>query len=173
MTLELEDWTGRVIGAAIEVHRTLGPGFLERVYENALVVELARRGISFVRQLNVPIRYQRVEVGEHVLDLLVDDQIVVELKASRRLEDIHFVILRSYLQGRGAGARAVAELRRHVARDQACLLAYRGGLESSSSWVPGFPRSTSGLMSRRTGGLERVADLSLPHGIHVLNYIIR
>lgn len=98
MTLELEDRTGRMIGAAIEVHRTLGPGFLERVYENALAVELARRGISFVRQLNVPIRYQGVEVGEHVLDLLVDDQIVVELKAARRLEDIHFVILRSYLK---------------------------------------------------------------------------
>lgn len=98
MTLELEDRTGRVIGAAIEVHRTLGPGFLERVYENALALEFARRGISFVRQLNVPIRYQGIEVGAHVLDLLVDDQIVVELKAARRLEDIHFVILRSYLK---------------------------------------------------------------------------
>lgn len=98
MSLELEDRTGRVIGAAIEVHRTLGPGFLETVYERALAVELARRSISFVRQLNVPIRYQGVEVGEHVLDLLVDDQIVVELKAARRLEDIHFVILRSYLK---------------------------------------------------------------------------
>lgn len=101
MPLELEDRTGRVIGAAIEVHRTLGPGFLEAVYEGALAVELARRGISFVRQLNVPIRYQGVEVGEHVLDLLVDDQIVVELKAARRLDDIHFVILRSYLKATG------------------------------------------------------------------------
>lgn len=101
MTLELEDRTGRVIGAAIEVHRALGPGFLERVYESALAVELARRGISFVRQLRVPIHYQGVEVGEHVLDLLVDDQIIVELKAARRLDDIHFVILRSYLKAAG------------------------------------------------------------------------
>ena len=98
MGLELEDRTGRIIGAAIEVHRTLGPGFLESVYEKALGVELSQRGISFVRQLDVPIRYQQVEVGTHVLDLLVEDQIVVELKATRRLEDIHFVIVRSYLK---------------------------------------------------------------------------
>ena len=101
MSLEFEDRTGRVIGAAIEVHRTLGPGFLEAVYENALVVELARRDVPFVRQLRVPIGYLDVEVGTHVLDLLVEDQIVVELKAARRLEDIHFVIVRSYLKAVG------------------------------------------------------------------------
>lgn len=99
--LELEDQTGRIIGAAIEVHKTLGPGFLETVYEKALAVELARCGISFVRQINIPIVYQGVEVGNHVLDLLIDDQIVVELKAARRLEDIHFVIVRSYLKAVG------------------------------------------------------------------------
>ena len=98
MGLEVEDRTGRIIGAAIEVHRALGPGFLERVYEHALRVELSRRGIPFVAQLEVPVVYQGVEVGTHVLDLLVEDQVVVELKAVRRLEDIHFVIVRSYLK---------------------------------------------------------------------------
>jgi len=101
MNLEQEDRTGRIIGAAIEVHRALGPGFLESVYENALSIELAQRGIPFVRQLTVPIRYRHVEVGAHVLDLLVEDRIVVELKAARNLEDIHYVVLRSYLKATG------------------------------------------------------------------------
>jgi len=101
MNLEQEDRTGRIIGTAIEVHRTLGPGFLESVYENAVSIELAQRGIPFVRQLTVPIRYRNAEVGAHVLDLLVEDQIVVELKAVRNLEDIHYVVLRSYLKATG------------------------------------------------------------------------
>lgn len=124
MTFALEDGTGRVIGAAIEVHRTLGPGFLERIYENALSVELSRRGISCVRQVEVPIRYRDVEVGTHVLDLLVEDQIVVELKAVRRLEDIHFVIVRSYLKALGREhalllnfAAPTLEIRRVSSRD--------------------------------------------------------
>lgn len=99
--LEQEDRTGRIIGAAIEVHRALGPGFLESVYENAVSIELAERGLPFVRQMTVPIRYRNAEVGAHVLDLLVEDQIVVELKAIRSLEDIHYVILRSYLKATG------------------------------------------------------------------------
>lgn len=131
MTLALEQGTGRVIGAAIEVHRSLGPGFLERVYENALAVELSRRGIPCVRQVEVPILYQDVEVGTHVLDLLVEDQIVVELEAVRRLEDIHFVIVRSYLKALGREhalllnfAGSTLEIRRVSSRERqdACRL---------------------------------------------------
>ena len=98
MVLSQEDRSGRLIGAAIEVHRTIGPGFVESVYENALAIELTQRGIPFVRQVNVPIHYHGVEVGRHVLDLFVEDQLVVELKTVKRLEDIHFAILRSYLK---------------------------------------------------------------------------
>jgi GxxExxY protein len=99
--LEQEERTGRVIGAAIEVHRALGPGFLESVYDGALALELAHRQIPFTRQAAVPIRYRNIEVGAHVLDLLVEDEIVVELKAVRNLEDVHFVVLRSYLKAIG------------------------------------------------------------------------
>lgn len=134
MGLELGDGTGRIIGAAIEVHRTLGPGFLERVYENALKVELSRRGISFVCQLEVPVLYQEIEVGTHVLDLLVEDRIVVELKAVRRLEDIHFVIVRSYLKAVGRDhalllnfAASTLEIKRVSAR-----------LREDACRVPGF-----------------------------------
>lgn len=98
MTLDHEDLTGAIIGAAIEVHKALGPGFLEAIYENALALELRNRGIPFQRQLAVPVLYQGVEVGLHRLDLFVADQIVVEIKAIKDLQDVHFVVARSYLR---------------------------------------------------------------------------
>src|SRR5437016_1016475 len=90
--------TQPIIAAAIRVHRALGPGFLESVYEEALAVEFALSGIQFVRQKPVPLFYKDHQVGEHRLDFLVEGTIVVELKAIRSLEDIHFAIGRSYLK---------------------------------------------------------------------------
>lgn len=90
--------TRLIIAAAIAVHRELGPGFLESVYERAMAVELARLGLPFRRQVRVPVLYRGVRVGLHVVDLLIDDRIVVELKAVRDLEDVHYVVLRSYLR---------------------------------------------------------------------------
>ena len=93
--------TQRIIGAAIDVHRELGPGFLESVYEEALAVEFALKGIAFVRQKPIALFYRDHQIGEHRLDFLVEDLIVVELKAIRALEDIHFAIGRSYLKATG------------------------------------------------------------------------
>jgi GxxExxY protein len=99
--LEHEELTGDIIAAAIEVHKELGPGFIEAIYENALALELGARGIPFQRQISVPIVYRDSEVGLHRLDLYVADQIVVELKAIKAIEDIHFAIVRSYLRAVG------------------------------------------------------------------------
>ena len=93
-----EGLTSDIIGAAIQVHRDLGPGFLESVYENALSVELQRRGIPHRRQIEVPILYQGKEVGLHRVDLLVSGRVIVELKAVKWFDDIHFVVPRSYLR---------------------------------------------------------------------------
>ena len=101
MALEHEDLTGQIIGAAIEVHRMLGPGFIESIYEKALAVELRYRGIPFQRQVSVPVFYRDVEVGLHRIDLIVTDQIVVELKAVRDVTDTHFSFARSYLRAVG------------------------------------------------------------------------
>ena len=90
--------TQQIIAAAIRVHRGLGPGFLELIYEEALAVEFALIGIQFVRQYPVPLFYRDHQIGEHRLDFLVEGKIVVELKAVSRLEDIHFAIGRSYLK---------------------------------------------------------------------------
>jgi GxxExxY protein len=98
MGLPHEELTGSVIGAAINVHKALGPGFLESVYENALALEFAALGIRFERQLAVPVLYRGSEVGFHRLDLLVAGLIVVELKAVKALESVHFAVVRSYLR---------------------------------------------------------------------------
>jgi GxxExxY protein len=92
------DTTERIIAAAIRVHRELGPGFLESIYEQALAVEFALSGIQFIRQKTIPLFYKDHQIGEHRLDFLIEDQIIVELKAISALEDIHFAIGRSYLK---------------------------------------------------------------------------
>lgn len=92
-----EDLTGRIIACAIEVHKRLGPGFLETIYEAALVVELRRAGLKVEPQRPLPIFYRDVLIGEHRLDLLVEDMIIVELKAIKDLETVHFAVVRSYL----------------------------------------------------------------------------
>src|SRR6202047_5298965 len=93
--------TDSIIAAAIAVHRELGPGFLESIYEQALAVEFALRGIAFVRQKPIPLFYRDHRIGEHRLDFLVEEKIVVELKAIDGLENVHFAIVRSYLKATG------------------------------------------------------------------------
>lgn len=99
--LEHEDLTDKIIGCAIEVHKKLGPGFLESIYENAFIIELQKQHLQGERQREVVIKYDRIEVGRHRLDLIIDDTIVVELKAAKNIEDVHFAIVKSYLKALG------------------------------------------------------------------------
>jgi GxxExxY protein len=95
---ELDALASKVIGAAIEVHRVLGPGFLESVYEAALCAELEARAIAFVRQAVVEVQYKGRTIGESRLDLLVERRLVVELKAVDSLAPIHVAQVLSYLR---------------------------------------------------------------------------
>jgi GxxExxY protein len=95
------------IGAAIEVHRHLGPGFLETAYEQALVVELGLRGMPFERQAPIPVTYKGHVVADYRIDLRVAGELVVELKAVETLLPIHNAQLLSYLK---AGAFQVGLL---------------------------------------------------------------
>ena len=94
----LERQATNVIGAALEVHRLLGPGFLEHVYEEALCVELGLRGIPFARQPAIAVKYKGKLVGEGKLDLLVGDGLIVELKAVDALAPVHIAQVISYLR---------------------------------------------------------------------------
>ncbi len=94
----------RIIGAAIEVHKTLGPGLLERVYEAALCAELKLRGISFERQKRICISYKGEDVGYYVADLIVENRAIVEVKSVEALEDVHTAQLLTYLKLTGLNA---------------------------------------------------------------------
>lgn len=95
---ELDQLASDVIGAAIEVHRVLGPGFLESCYEEALCVELLLRGIPFERQTAVALDYKTHRIGEARLDVLVSGDLIVELKAVDGLAPVHTAQVISYLR---------------------------------------------------------------------------
>src|SRR5205085_7050678 len=90
-----------VIGAAIEVHRLLGPGYLESVYEEALCVELGLCNIPFTRQYPIAVSYKGCMVGEGRLDVLVDEKLIVELKAVDAIINVHYAQVISYLRTTG------------------------------------------------------------------------
>ena len=90
--------TGKIIGAAIEVHRLLGPGLLESIYEEALCHELTLRGIEFERQVEVDVIYKGHVIKGQRLDVLVEREVIVELKAVSRLPDVAKAQTLSYLK---------------------------------------------------------------------------
>jgi len=88
-------------GAVFEVNRVLGPGFLEKVYENALVIELQRRGLRVETQVPIKVFYKDNPVGDYFADMLVEGKVIVELKAIERLEKLHQAQLLNYLRATG------------------------------------------------------------------------
>ena len=101
MALPDGELTERIIACAYRVHNTLGAGFLEKVYENAMAVELESEGIAFRRQAPLKVMYRGQVVGEYFADLLVGDRVVCELKAEERLSSSHELQLVNYLVATG------------------------------------------------------------------------
>jgi GxxExxY protein len=91
------DLSREIIACAFTVHTTLGPGFLESIYEEALKVELRSRHIPHKEQVSIPVEYRSIPVGAHRLDLVVDGKIIVELKATGGMHDIYLATMLSYL----------------------------------------------------------------------------
>ena len=89
--------TEKIIGCAIAVHRELGPGFLESVYDEAIAIELGRQHVPYQRQVPVGINYHGASVGKHRIDLIVDEKVVVELKAVKEIDEVHLATCISYL----------------------------------------------------------------------------
>lgn len=96
---EIDSLSNKIIGAAIEVHRLLGPGLLESAYEECLSRELELRGIKVQRQVILPIEYKGIKIeSAYRLDLLVEDRIIIELKSVAAIEPIHESQLLTYLK---------------------------------------------------------------------------
>ena len=97
----LDALSNRVIGCALTVANTLGGGFLEKVYENALALELRRAGLAVAQQHGISVVYLGVTVGEYVVDLLVEGVLLVELKTVRALDHVHRAQCINYLRATG------------------------------------------------------------------------
>lgn len=93
-----EEISNAIIKSAYEVHRILGPGFLEKVYENALMYELQIRNIKCEAQKSMDIYYKDIEIGKYIADILVDEKIIIEVKANSGLSDENFAQLLNYLK---------------------------------------------------------------------------
>lgn len=99
--LLVDSITEKVIGAAHQVSNTLGCGFLEKVYENALAFETRKRGLHVVQQQVIDVRYEDMVVGQYIADMVVEDLVVVEAKAVKCLDDIHRAQCLNYLKATG------------------------------------------------------------------------
>jgi GxxExxY protein len=93
-----QELTEKIIGCAITVHRELGPGFLESIYEEAVAFELSRQKMSVEQQVPVNVTYQNRIVGLHRIDLIVEQKVIVELKAIKLIDDVHIATALSYLK---------------------------------------------------------------------------
>jgi GxxExxY protein len=91
----------KVIGCAYTVSNKLGCGFLEKVYENALSHELCKAGLKTERQRRLAVHYDGVVVGEYIADLIIDDEVIVEIKVTRNLDDAHMAQCLNYLKATG------------------------------------------------------------------------
>jgi GxxExxY protein len=94
----LNELTQRIIGCAIEVHRQLGPGLLESIYESALCIELELAGLAHERQKPIPVTYKDSPLGEYRVDVMVEDTVVLELKSVERFDPIFEAQILSYLR---------------------------------------------------------------------------
>lgn len=95
---EFRDCSGRIIGCAMHVHRVLGNGFQEVIYQRALEIEMELAGLGFTREMEMPIFYREIPIGSRRVDFFVEEEIMVELKAIADLEDIHLAQGINYLE---------------------------------------------------------------------------
>ena len=96
--MKYSDLTGKIIGCAMEVHKLLGNGFQEVIYQRALEIEMSNQSVKFIRELEMPVYYKTTQIGTRRVDFLVEEKIGVELKAIIQLEDVHLAQAINYLE---------------------------------------------------------------------------
>ena len=99
--MDLDDITFKINGAIFEVNRVLGAGFLEKIYEKALLIELRRRGLKAEREVPIQVKYKDELVGDYFADIVVEGQVIIELKTVENLQNIHEAQLINYLKATG------------------------------------------------------------------------
>jgi len=114
---EINKLTEKIIGCAIEVHRQLGPGLLENTYEAALTVEMGDAGIHFERQVTFPVLYKGRKIGEYRLDLIVENEIIVEIKCVERFDPIFEAQVLTYLRVTGKRVGLLVNFNSRLLRD--------------------------------------------------------
>lgn len=116
--MDINELSSKIIGAAIEVHKTLGPGLLESAYEESLCHEFGLRGLSNERQKSLPVTYKGVELDcGYRLDIVVENTIILELKSCERIESIHEAQLLTYLRLSGLHLGLILNFNVPVMRD--------------------------------------------------------
>lgn len=96
--MKYSELTGKVIGCAMEVHKTLGCGFQELIYQRALAIELQHHSVSYAREVEIPLFYRERPIGTRRVDFMINDFLLVELKAVAKLEDAHLAQAINYLE---------------------------------------------------------------------------
>ena len=139
--MDFRDLTYKINGAVFEVHRTLGEGFLEKVYENALLNELRNQGIKAEAQVPVSVFYKGAVVGEYVADIIVEDTVILELKTVEELTTVHQAQLLNYLKATNKPLGLLINFKGKKAMIRRLAL----GLDTinSASAVEAFPRGES------------------------------
>ena len=99
--MDLNEITYKINGAIFEVNRVLGPGFLEKIYENALIIELKSRGLKAEQQVPIKVAYKDTVVGDHIADIIVEMAVIIELKTVEQLTKLHEAQLLNYLKATG------------------------------------------------------------------------
>jgi GxxExxY protein len=129
--MDIDQLTYAINGAIFEVNRILGPGFLEKVYENALLFELKQNGIKAQAQAPIRVTYKEAIVGDYIADILVDDRVILELKTVERIERIHEAQLLNYLKATGIKVGLLVNFKNTKAEIKRLVLDYpeKGAVE--------------------------------------------
>jgi GxxExxY protein len=127
-----QEITGKVIAAFYNVYNGLGYGFLEKVYENAMMIELKKLGLNAAQQARINVFYEGEVVGEYAADLLVENQVLVELKATQKLADEHEAQLLNYLK---ATKHEIGLLLNYGPKPQIARKIYDNERKGTMSWV--------------------------------------
>ena len=128
--MNINDITYKINGAIFEVNKILGPGFLEKVYENALVIDLRNRGLNTESQVPIKVKYKGKDVGEYIADLIIEKSVIVEVKTVDALSNVHKAQILNYLKATGISVGVLVNFNNSKAEIKRMVLNLPEGHES-------------------------------------------